>query len=141
MNQIKRWAYAADEIRNNMFLPLIKKALTGGIGGRRQNWPLFSYDKILIPSWFSILAFINFLCLFMFILRNFHVPKFKEMAQIFFSKSKPKNIYFSCQIKCLNIFLVRSFSYRQINLTWKVNLFKPFTWKILFNSLRACKET
>ena len=56
------------------------------------------------------------------------------------STSKPKNIYFSCQIKWLNIFLVKSFSYCQINLTWKVNLFKPFTWKILFNSLRNCKE-
>ena len=55
------------------------------------------------------------------------------------STSKPKNIYFSCQIKWLNIFLVRLFSFRQINLTWKVNLFKPFTRKILFNSLRNCK--
>ena len=58
---------------------------------------------------------------------------------IFFT-SKPKNIYFSCQINWLNIFLVRLFSYRQINLTWKVNLFKPFTWKILLNLLRNCKE-
>ena len=58
-----------------------------------------------------------------------------------FFKSKPKNIYFSCQIKWLNISLFRSFSYRQINLTWKVYLFQPFKWKILFNSLRTCKET
>ena len=55
--------------------------------------------------------------------------------------SKPKNIYFLCQIKWLKIFLVMSFSYRQHNLTWKVNLCKPFTWKISFNSLRNCKET
>ena len=26
-----------DEIRNNMFLPLMKKAFMGGIGGRPQN--------------------------------------------------------------------------------------------------------
>ena len=59
----------------------------------------------------------------------------------FFSTSKPEKIYISCQIKWLNIFLVRSFSYRQINLTWKVNLLNHFTWKILFKSLRNCKET
>ena len=64
-----------------------------------------------------------------------------KLYQNWFSTSRPKNIYFSCQIKWLNIFLVSTFSYRQINLTWKVNLFKPYTWKILFNSLRNCKET
>ena len=29
--------YSPDEIRNSMFLTLMKKALIGGIGGRRQN--------------------------------------------------------------------------------------------------------
>ena len=38
--------------------------------------------------------------------------------------------YFSCAV----------FSYLQINLTWKGNLFKHFTWKILFNSLRNCNN-
>ena len=64
-----------------------------------------------------------------------------KITQKCFSTSKPPNIYFSCQIKLINIFLVRSYSYRQINLTRKVNPFKPFIWKILFNSLRNCKET
>ena len=30
----------------SMFLPLMKKAL---MGGRRQNWSLFSYNKIFCP--------------------------------------------------------------------------------------------
>ena len=30
-------AYAPDQIRNSMFLPLRKKALMGGIGDRRYN--------------------------------------------------------------------------------------------------------
>ena len=46
-----------------------------------------------------------------------------------FPTSKPLKIYFLCQIKWLNIFHFRSFSYRQINLTWKANLLH-FTWKI-----------
>ena len=29
--------YAPDEIRDSIFLPLMKKALMEGIGGRRQN--------------------------------------------------------------------------------------------------------
>ena len=37
-------------------------------------------------------------------------------------------------------FLVRSFIYRQISLTWKANLFKYFTWKIFFYSLKNYKE-
>ena len=41
-----RGAYAPDEILNSMFLPLMKKS----IGGRRQNYSLFSYNKIFCPS-------------------------------------------------------------------------------------------
>ena len=46
-----------------------------------------------------------------------------------------------CQIKWLNIFLVRSFSYCQINLTWKANLFKHFTWKIFLIHLEMVKRS
>ena len=35
----------------------------------------------------------------------------------------------------LGLFLILS-----INLTWKVNLFNPFTWQILFNSLKNCRK-
>ena len=63
------------------------------------------------------------------------------LEEYFFSTSKPLKIYFLCQIKWLNIFLVRSFAYRQIILTWKANLFKHFRWKILFYSLRNCIKT
>ena len=66
--------------------------------------------------------------------------EFMASKQKIFSTSKPQKIYFSCQITWLNIFLVRSSSYRQINLTLKANLFKHFTWKMLFNSLRNCKD-
>ena len=62
------------------------------------------------------------------------------LSRNIFSTPEPKNIYFLCQMKWLNIFLFKPFSYRQINLTWKENLFKPFTWKILFNSLSNWKR-
>ena len=53
-NKIRRGKYAPskynpDEIRNCMFLLLMKKALMGGIGGRRQNLSLRSYDKLSPP--------------------------------------------------------------------------------------------
>ena len=42
--------YAPYEVRNSMFLPLMKKALMGGIGGRRQKTRLslsINYKEIL----------------------------------------------------------------------------------------------
>ena len=46
------WAYAPDEIRKIMFLPLMKNTLLGGIVGLgiRQNYSFLSYNKILCPS-------------------------------------------------------------------------------------------
>ena len=47
-----------------------------------------------------------------------------------YTKNEPsENISF--HVKSSEVFLLSS-----INLTLKVNLFKPFTWKILFNSIR-----
>ena len=60
-------------------------------------------------------------------------------ARIYISTSKPQKIYFSCQFKWLNIFLVMSFSYREINLTRKSNLFKHFMWKIFLIQLEIVK--
>ena len=53
----------------------------------------------------------------------------------FIFTSKPEKFYFSCQIKWLNIVPLWSFSYRQIIWHKKVNLFRFFTWKIVFDSL------
>ena len=39
---------ALDEIRNNMYLPLMKKVFMEGIGGRHQN-PVFIYNNIFCP--------------------------------------------------------------------------------------------
>ena len=59
--------------------------------------------------------------------------------------SNLSNIEFSLQSLKIFTFRVKlndsMFSYRQINLTLKVNLSKPFTLKILFKLLRNCKET
>ena len=41
---IKPFKYTPDEIRNSMFLPQMKKSLVG----RRQNYSLFSYNKIFL---------------------------------------------------------------------------------------------
>ena len=45
--------YAPYKIRNSMFLPLMKKALMGGIGGRRQKTKLslFILRKSAFFSW------------------------------------------------------------------------------------------
>ena len=40
--------YASGEIQNSMFLPLMRKALMGGIGGRRQNLSLLGYNKLFL---------------------------------------------------------------------------------------------
>ena len=45
--------------------------------------------------------------------------------------SNQVTLYFSCQV-----FLLSS-----INLPSKINILKPFTWKVLFNSFRNCKDT
>ena len=42
INKIRGVEYATVEIQNSMFLPKLKKAL---IGGRRQNYFNFSYNK------------------------------------------------------------------------------------------------
>ena len=47
--------YNPDEIWNSMFLPLMKKALMGGIGGRSQNTSLF----IMGYSALSIVCYIR----------------------------------------------------------------------------------
>ena len=41
--------YAADDIQNSMIMPFMKKAFMGGIGGRHQNWCLFSYKIVCHP--------------------------------------------------------------------------------------------
>jgi hypothetical protein len=50
-----------------------------------------------------------------------------KLSNVFINQTSRKMFstsnYFSCQIKWLNIFLVRSSSYRQINLTWKKKIF------------------
>ena len=46
-NSGAKGAYAPDGIQPSIFLPLIKKALMGGIVGRHQKYFLFSYNKIL----------------------------------------------------------------------------------------------
>ena len=82
-----------------------------------------------IGYWQHYLDLNNTIILIIKFLQNFSHERLKRSKNQLtqekdISTSKLKNIYFSCQIKWLNIFLVRSFSYRQINLKWKVNLFK-----------------
>ena len=48
------YKYAPDEIRNSMFLPLMKKALMGVIEGRHQNEFIFSYNKIFCPLLYAM---------------------------------------------------------------------------------------
>ena len=48
-NHIPPTKFAADEIRNCMFLPLMIEAVMG-IGGKRQNYSFFSYNKIFCPN-------------------------------------------------------------------------------------------
>ena len=108
-----------------------------------------TFNKYIIIS--KKINDLNHLPTYLDILSHFVYKKFSLKCRLFlyklclihtrFSTSKPLNIYFSCQIKWHNIFYVRYFSYCQINLTLKVNLFKPYKWKILFNSLINCKET
>ena len=56
--------YAPDKIQNSMFLPLMKKAQMGGIGGRRKKMYLFRYYfKIFCPPLvcFTLLGTQNYL--------------------------------------------------------------------------------
>ena len=51
-----RFKFALDKILNNKFLPLMKKALIGDIGGRRQNYYFFVYEKIFCPPPHSLVC-------------------------------------------------------------------------------------
>ena len=62
-------------------------------------------------------------------IKNYKINSIAKNENIF-SLLKPIKIYFSCQLSDSKFFL-----------TLKVNLFKSFMWKILFNSIRNFKET
>ena len=57
----------------------------------------------------------------------FHVKALKDLLFV----SNQLTQYLSCLVFLLSL----------INLTWKVNIFNTFKWKIFFNSLRNCKDT
>ena len=70
---------------------------------------------------------------------NFFYPYIIKILKNIFPRQSLKRFTFHVKSND-SIFFLLGLSPIAINLTFKVNLFKPFMWKILFNSLRKLQR-